>query len=981
MSFLFDYEDRVLLEEVNSVLEGKASHITQMLNPLLHPRGIKELSAPRGIRIACAVASVLKSLSSQKSELRLSALRSLRDEVLSSGSNEMRYNAARVITQIIKDLVRSVGNARRQLELVSDFRSALSGKPRFIRSMLKRYHLLEMPEEYRAVTFDGHVHDASTKGRKSPSHLILDAWIKGVNSLLVIYYNYIRPEVAHELITAAGILGLKVKIGIEFPVRFYGRIINLIWSPQGFDGPKEFLRFLGSARVAALMERGRKLSEYQQRQVIGFIDILNVEAVADLEKRFGITMPRLDALEFREFVGQGHASFVHLSEYLHFKLGAVLHQKEQALKRHGQLTPSNESARIMLKDWHELDTDKILRDYLKPLADKFNLYSHVPEGTETLPELLNVELEELILRVEECSRNNQLTLSTANLDSWDVPEIIHRCSGTINSLEIFNLKDYIQFEDYDTSLINSFRLALNAGDITALKRVCSQMLEKLQSANVSYSHQRIEGLKQARRNLGRILELYGGRKVAAAVGSDSTGRSRNFYGMGLAVVDTLGSQAQSFVRSGVEKSRTVLPVTAHCQRSVVYPNPPVRGWRRIFSWFSPKLTKWTLMDRAVRINGKGGNLVTLGGREVDPNDDVAPVPTRGIFYYWHYLNRRYKNCLKIIAGFIPAFLTFYFSKDWAVLTYGGAFIWFGITGLRNVIQAVLGGSGFSRSKFLRWRNFIDMSRISDSLMYTGFSVPLLDYVVKNLLLAQTMEITVKSNSMAVFAVMALINGLYISGHNILRGLPKAAIYGNLVRAVFAVPLAMGYNFILKEAFIMGGMENVEQVLELWAAVVSKTASDSVACIIEGLADRAYNLRQRLNDYGDTIRNYFQEIEKIEMVFPEQEAAELFAEPKKLLRELKRSGNYSVVHGVFAGALDMMYFRYCQPRAQLAFKRLLEQMSDDQRKQLLLGQEVLKREKTVTRLLAEGFAGKTFRGPLSFYLDNHPAYLRELDKLA
>lgn len=58
-----------------------------------------------------------------------------------------------------------------------------------------------------------------------------------------------------------------------------------------------------------------------------------------------------------------------------------------------------------------------------------------------------------------------------------------------------------------------------------------------------------------------------------------------------------------------------------------------------------------------------------------------------------YLNTALTNCLKILIGFIPAFLTFALTKDWWVLAYLGGPIWFAITGVRNIIQAVVGGEG------------------------------------------------------------------------------------------------------------------------------------------------------------------------------------------------------------------------------------------------------------------------------------------------
>ena len=33
-------------------------------------------------------------------------------------------------------------------------------------------------EDWNQIAFDDHVHDVNTKGRKSSTHLIMDAWIK-----------------------------------------------------------------------------------------------------------------------------------------------------------------------------------------------------------------------------------------------------------------------------------------------------------------------------------------------------------------------------------------------------------------------------------------------------------------------------------------------------------------------------------------------------------------------------------------------------------------------------------------------------------------------------------------------------------------------------------------------------------------------------------------------------------------------------------
>ena len=76
-------------------------------------------------------------------------------------------------------------------------------------------------------------------------------------------------------------------------------------------------------------------------------------------------------------------------------------------------------------------------------------------------------------------------------------------------------------------------------------------------------------------------------------------------------------------------------------------------------------------------------------------------------------NSGVKNAIKVLIGFIPAFLTFALTKEWWFLAYCGAFIWFGITGLRNILQSVLGGGGFRRSPLLRWNDYVSWGRLTD----------------------------------------------------------------------------------------------------------------------------------------------------------------------------------------------------------------------------------------------------------------------------
>lgn len=57
------------------------------------------------------------------------------------------------------------------------------------------------------------MHDAHTKGRKSPTHLILDAWSKGIRRLTVVYYHHVPTVAVAELLEAAATMGVTVRLG------------------------------------------------------------------------------------------------------------------------------------------------------------------------------------------------------------------------------------------------------------------------------------------------------------------------------------------------------------------------------------------------------------------------------------------------------------------------------------------------------------------------------------------------------------------------------------------------------------------------------------------------------------------------------------------------------------------------------------------------------------------------------------------------
>jgi hypothetical protein len=165
-----------------------------------------------------------------------------------------------------------------------------------------------MPEEWNQVTFDDHVHDANTKGRKSSTHLIMDAWIKGIGQLSVIYYNYIEPRFAAELLEASRILDIDIRLGIEFAGRYRNKYAQLIWIPRGFTDAQSFLCFLAEPAVIKLMEEGRRASLYKQQHVMDLLSKFNDVHLQTINKELRVDIKPIQPDEFLKFVGIGQKS-------------------------------------------------------------------------------------------------------------------------------------------------------------------------------------------------------------------------------------------------------------------------------------------------------------------------------------------------------------------------------------------------------------------------------------------------------------------------------------------------------------------------------------------------------------------------------------------------------------------------------------------------------------------------------------------------
>jgi len=239
-------------------------------------------------------------------------------------------------------------------------------------------------------------------------------------------------------------------------------------------------------------------------------------------------------------------------------------------------------------------------------------------------------------------------------------------------------------------------------------------------------------------------------------------------------------------------------------------------------------------------------------------------------------------------------------------------------------------------------------------------------------------VTLETNPLLAFTLMAVVNGFYVAAHNVYRGFPRAAVIGNLFRSVAAIPCALLYHLLLLA--LLRGLEapTPELYLQLLAAIISKASSDTVAGLIESIADRQRRLRLRRMDYTDKIGQLVETYTQLELAYPREHILRLLARPENLLDLTKE--NLPLRVASIANALDLMYFWYYQPQAQQAIKRIVRRMTGEERLIFARSQFVLSQVREISQLFVDGLVGEQFPKALSFYLDRNSDYIRAMRAL-
>jgi hypothetical protein len=1000
---LYDSQDAQLLSLISQVEKRSQSGVLPM--PKLNPNGIITLSEPMEERMATAVLRLLDMLSKGGAEERLDALRALHAEIRSMTHAQYPMNTGRVLVQIMKDLVRRGGDRDHQLRLAHDFRMAATGRPAVVRNLLRRYFMLEMPETWNQAVFDNHVHDANTKGRKSPTHLIMDAWLKGIRSLTVIYYNYVLPSAAHELLSAASIMGITVRIGLLFHAPHRGRLVDLIWVPRGFASEEEFVSFLYTQEMQALMGNGRAATRWLEKRILRLARSWNGSERIRFAAMLGAEPAPLDEQEFLSFVGSGQASILHLAEFIYKKLFPLMQEKASSLAHDAADMEKSEEERAeaqkQLARLDHLTIEALLKRLNDPELFPESQWMQEACTSPDCPAILNMSPYKLLKHLWDLKSGSRVTLNLARLDATDVLELLWDCKGLITHLEMFNLKDWQNGSLEALPEINALQRAVNDSSIPRLKSLVVNMIEK-EAGLGSPDQDRLRKLRIMLQNLPVLCEYYQASKLRATMGTDSTSRPGYHFGMGLAYPETLPLQARRELNRRRRGAHLILPLKTELLEQVTYTprspeeeDPPLTSWIRslpgMHRFGEQKQTEWTPVSENTvvsrsgrctsaygRLRGLRGCVVTLGGNSnFSSNGFIAlPKEEESIWEKLSYLATGPANVLRVCAGFFLAWACFMFTQP-GMLAWLGAPLWFFITFLRVILQSVLGSGGLHRSSMLRWNNYVSWSDVCITLMYSGPAVLLLEPVLRVFVLEHWLGCTASNAPFTVYALLTLAYGLYKAFSHAMRGYPLKAQMIDLALTPLCVPVVLLFHWLLAGAL---GMLGNSPSLPLYAVIVTKIGCDAVIGFGGGIFDKENNLRRRMEDCHILLDGMLSLYSRMTSLFPERDAGSLLSDPAALKRLLDDRAP-DIWQELVVNALDLMHVWYFQPRANYALSRHMRRLTAEERTVFLNMQQVLRMEKQISQMLINGLAGRGFANALSFYLSRRGEYLASVEQLA
>jgi hypothetical protein len=779
-----------------------------------HPGGFYRELHRRRLSIAESIIRIVRNLESDHYEERLQALKNLARQSLHAKTIRLPLNTARVQVNLIKEAIKNRNNRRRQLELLSDFSLASYGDVQVIRNLCKKFYLIEVPETGKPLKdlnmgWDDHVHDNLSEGRKTPCQVVLDAFIKGISDVVLAHYTFGDEKIIKEALEAGRILGIKVQLGIEFSVGPKWNRRHYMYIPPYCEDPCDLIRFIKgheegfSFFFAGLNENAERRKEAVSKMLATF----NHEHLPKINEDYSPGSPEYcEPVRWEELmtiVLAGQASRIHLGELLFAKLKPVFYKRVLFEKAQFELARYHHSK----KELSDLEFNIVQTRYERArqtytALSPVGLREEYIEGSarEDYDSFFKDEGE--ILPHLVAIGGSTVYIHPLEGGSEKAVQTLLTYPEGITHVESFNMQDSFKRSPNDLRLFNAFIGFLNEGNTKELKDLNEQLNVFLPDGS----------------SLDRAISHYGKNPLIPWCGSDSTGRDPTIPGMGFISPSRIPKKMRRFYK----KRHYALPLPI--SRLIL-----TRGAR-------PAVPK-----------EEEGEIILSMGKSIEPFHnpvgDEEEYERPGITRVWRYLNPYLKMLIRIGVSFPFAYFT---------VGIGYALIWYSITFLRNVLVDLVAAKGRDPRDWSA--RDINLENATQSLFWTGFSVPLLTMVkvkVDHFFVLATLT-NVFVQQMIRFFAICFSNGAYISIHNRLRHFDEKVIKANFFRSVFAWPPATLFSFL-------GDLFTVPSVVQ------AKFWSDFMAALIEGTLKSNQQIHLRKRDLLEILPQLYSDNRKERMI--------------------------------------------------------------------------------------------------------------------
>ncbi|MGL4721844.1 MAG: hypothetical protein ACRCV3_00900 [Desulfovibrionaceae bacterium] len=986
-AIFYDKEDYALIHMIENILTGEDSqHGAIAFDTYLHPNGIKQFFLPRQFRIAFAIAKILGGMNRVEMEDRLKALRSLQEETMYAvlEISALRYNTGRVLVKVMKELIKARGDFTRQLHLAHSFQRAARGNLYIVRRLLEEYSLLEMPEEKSQLSFDYHVHDMYSKGSKNPSQVLLDAFIQGVRTITVIYYNCVDEKALEELIRAGEILDITVQFGIEYHLPLRNTFAEIIWTPTEQSRNLQAMRnFFQRSDVISLMEKGKYINNSIAQFTFAILEEYNSTIRFIIQERYNINTQYIDKDAFIIFVAEGKISPQYLAEYIYSGFS------DQCLEVCRYVPEeSSENKRIFIKK--DVKKDFSLETLLEMFTiseDKGILPSpySVKEKTTLLTNILGDSVYDIIEHCVTLEPNSFICLNIGQLTTEEVLCLLWDARGNITHLELFNLKDWLTHTHTHIESVSKLQYALNTQDIQELKRIVRGIVQEVAISEDDNKEERLAILNTILASTPQFLHFYREKTLQVQLGSDSAGGIDRDYSMGFVFEETIPT-----VRHDKEdRFFAKIPVRANLIQKVEYKKREegsfwdskigtlVRKFPLLPLYVLGREQKhyWSVEgDLFTIVPQEHGNIIGTGRTNIRKGKSSKTVSQ-----IYRDLNTKLLIFLKICVALLFAYTTFKLTQENPILQDLGGVLWLSISvcsGISQIVYAI----GFEKHSLVKKREYLIPSRFADVLLGTGLSVFIIEYLLRYLLLQNTFHINSASHPFLVFCILGVSSSSILLFFARIRGLSRKIATVQAFRVLVSVPLAIVYQFVFLWILRYCEVHNADAIVSSMTTIISKLASDTFVGTVVAIILKHGYITTRKWDYRKSLNALWEYINTLEELYPEKDIAFLLQQPAVFIRLMKEEQN-ELLRSLYISLLDIFYFWYYKPRSHRALKMLIATMSSGERKSLsnivvLLG--FLK--DNIDDLSFGGEKPENYNKFCKFYIRYHQIFIKDIQKI-